>query len=645
MKRTLKILGGIVVLVIVLLLVAPLFISAEVLKRELIAQASQATGRQVQVNGKASLKLFPDIAISAQDVTVGNPAGFASPYLLHAKTLSTGAALGPLLHGALNVTGITLDGADVRLEQLPNGAKNWEFTKEKVQQKASESAQKNAASGAPSALKSFALGDISIKDSSVTMVKPGQRTALTDIDLTVKGADASSPLKVDGSASYNGKSVKISAQIDRLRDFLAASYSPAKVTIDIPGGSVKFDGKAALGDAIAAQGDLALNVSDLPGTLGWASGKPASGKMPKSVSLAGTVSASGNKYTIKGATLKADSVTATGNLAADLSGAAPSVSGSLGFGALDLDALMKTAQATPSRNPLDAEAAEASSGWSTAPLDLSALRSVNADLNITAQSVKVDKLSLGATALHAVLNGGALTVAIQKAALYGGNASGTVSASSANAIGADLAVSDVQVEPLLVALHGFSHLSGKANFRLNVKGAGASQRAIVASLGGNGSFAIADGKIKGINLAQFWREAKQGFLTGSAQQATDFSALTGTFTIANGVLSNSDLSMLSPALRASGKGTVNLLSETIDYRLTPSVVETSKGQGGAAKTGFEIPLDIRGPLANPSIVPDAGALIQQAPALLKKVNGNTVKGMLGSGSKGVSGLLKGLGAH
>lgn len=644
MKKLLKIVLGLLVTLILLALAVPMFISADTLKKELIAKASEATGRKVEVGGKASLTLFPNIAVSVEDVTIGNPAGYRAPYLIRAKKLATGAALMPLLHGNLNVTGITLEGADIQLEQLASGAKNWEFTKDKVQDKAAQAAEKNAASSSP--LKSFALGDISVKDSAVTYIKPGKVTKVDQIDLTVKGADALSPLSVDGSLRYQGKTAKLSAKVDQLKNFLEANHGSAvKLDADLPGASIKFSGTAAMDENIAGKGSLALVVSDPAGLVAWASGTKPAGKLPKSIDLKGNVTANGMKYGIKDATLKVDDLNATGDLAANLAGAVPAITGSLKFGMLDFDRLLNTADARPvSHNFMDAYAAEAA-GWSNDPLNLAALKSVNADLHLAADALKFDKLNIGNTALHTVINGGALTTTIEKAALYGGSVTGTINASAANTVGADIAVSGVQIEPLLNDMNGSSHLRGTTSLKFNLKGSGASERAIVSNLNGNGSFEVRNGAIKGINLAQFWREAKQGFLFGSPTQATDFTDLSATFTVVQGLVSNSDLAMKSPALYVSGKGTVNLPPRTVNYVVTPSI-----GASGASTNGFNIPLNIIGSIDNPNVIPDVKSIIQEQlknPEQLK----NTVKsvkeniGKFNSPKdlqKGLGGLLQGL---
>ena len=110
----------------------PMFISAEYLKSQMVAQVKTATGRDLTIGGKASLSVFPNIAVSVEDVTLGNPAGFSSKYFAHVDKLKAGAALGPLLHKQLQITGINVEGAVLNLETNAAGAKNTDLDRKSV---------------------------------------------------------------------------------------------------------------------------------------------------------------------------------------------------------------------------------------------------------------------------------------------------------------------------------------------------------------------------------------------------------------------------------------------------------------------------------------------------------------------------------
>jgi AsmA protein len=167
-------------------------------------------------------------------------------------------------------------------------------------------------------------------------------------------------------------------------------------------------------------------------------------------------------------------------------------------------------------------------------------------------------------------------------------------------------------------------IEGTANANLNVNGRGASQRAIVSALNGAGKVEFRNGAIRGINLAAMARNVESAFLDPQArqQQKTDFSELGGTFTIRNGILSNNDMALQSPLLRADGKGTVDLPKRSVDYRIEPKVVASAEGQGGRSDPGgLMVPVLIQGPWDNLSYRPDlsgvASGLAKNPPTSLE----------------------------
>ena len=678
--RLVKILGVTLLTLILLLVAAPLFISAETLKTQVAEQVKKATGRTLEIKGDASVRLFPNIEVAVKDVTLGNPPGFKSPHLIKAKMLATGASLQPLLAGNLNVTGITLEGADIQLEETAGGGKNWEFAKAPATQVPADSKAKTDGT----ALKSFAIGDIAIKDSAVTFARPSQTLKASKINLTVTGADARGALTVNGDLIYQEKPVKLLAKVKSVKDVLAKAASPAQlaltipngsiafegtvkqakditangtlsltldqvsstaqwltgkpqrmlpekvavtskialegqqvaltgsdIAVDIPGGAITFKGDAAYRGDVAAKGNLKVNLNDVAAVSTWATGK-AEGKLPKQLMLSGDVDASGKRYAIKNATLAVDDVKATGDIAANLQEAIPAITGTLKFGMLDLNTLMQKAEVKTRSGWMDAYAAPIKD-WSDAPIDLSALGKVNAKLTLTADALRQGNLEISNLTLRPELAAGNFVLTVDAATLYSGNAKGTISANAndGQSVGANLTFSGIQLEPFLTALNGSSNLRGTTNLTLNVKARGASERAMVSSLNGVGDLKVTDGALKGINLAQFWRELKKGFLFDSPSKSTDFSELAGSFTIVNGVVSNQDLAMKSPALRLSGSGTVDLPRRQVNYRLVPSVVASVKGQGGENAKGVDIPVNITGSMDNPSITPDLAGVVQQ----------------------------------
>jgi len=115
---------------------------------------------------------------------------------------------------------------------------------------------------------------------------------------------------------------------------------------------------------------------------------------------------------------------------------------------------------------------------------------------------------------------------------------------------------------------------------------------------------LKDGAIKGIDLAGAVRSVKAKFGgkdaegSGSQKEKTDFSDLSASFVIKNGVAHNEDLSLKSPFLRVTGAGDVDIAADSVNYVVKTGVVASTAGQGGkelGELKGLTIPVRVSGP--------------------------------------------------
>jgi len=181
-------------------------------------------------------------------------------------------------------------------------------------------------------------------------------------------------------------------------------------------------------------------------------------------------------------------------------------------------------------------------------------------------------------------------------------------------------LSGIAIGPLLKDLANKDMLDGHGNVNVDVTTHGATVGALKRALNGGASVNLRDGSIKGIDVAGTIRNAKaklgslKGQQTQSADknQKTDFSELSGTFAIRNGVASNNDLAMKSPLLRVGGAGDINIGEDSVNYLVKASVVGSLKGQDGRELSdlkGVTVPVRATGPLAAPSFSLDFNAML------------------------------------
>lgn len=608
--KKLRIIGVILIALIGIALVAPWFIPADIYKQLLEQQVKKATGRDLKIEGDARLQLLPSLALTVGKVSFSNPEGYADTYLAQIEKLSVDVELRPLLEKRLVIKGVSIEDANIALEQKVDGSKNWEFSKASKKEQINSNA---ASSVAKSPLSRLVLGDVHIKNSSVTLRKPNSKpVAVEHINLDVNSSGFSSPLSADMNMEYLGERVSGNFNIDSIDAFLKGQLTPTKLQVSLPASVASFSGKTSLSEGLHAKGDIVVSLSDIQKLQLWTTDQKPTSSAIKSLKFNSAVSMESDTLRLANIVLSTDALDAKGDLAILLGQSVPSIKGALNLGALNLDAFKSASSANNNQAANNRAATSNASGdWSDAPIDLSALKKANVNISLAAESVASGKIKLGATSFVVILQDGNLRINDIASKLYGGSGSGNLSLTSAGAITSAMKLQAIEIEDLMKALSGKSRLAGTAtlNFALNANGK--SVRGWVNALAGKGDMFVRDGAILGINIGKFLRDAKQGFiLSDNSTERTDFAEMSASFTVNAGVLSNSDLLLKAPALRLLGQGTVSLPPKTINYKLTPKIAATAAGQGGKDdKSGIAIPLLITGSWSNPSITPDiAGAL-------------------------------------
>ncbi len=499
---------------------------------------------------------------------------------------------------------------------------------------------------------------LALKDSGLALGKlaydPGQRRLALD-QLSVKLAGRQGPrslgltlewpkLAITGD-QLAGSALKADAQLkspDQTLDVAIASQSPAGsferirvpgLRIDVIGRTgarlIKGQGRADLllatapfSAALSAL-DLKLDLADpaLPPTRIALRGKAQASAQAASWALDGE--ANEQKLAVSGR--------------ADLDRPVPRIEADARFGTLDLTRFVKPADGAAPRT--DAPAADT-------PLDLSGLKAVDGRFTLRAAMLVYPPYRVADATLDAALAGGQLKVGELSGRAWGGRFTAQASAQAAarpqdQRVAVRLDASEVDIAALLKDVAQFEKLEGKGRVTADLATQGGSVAALRKQLDGTAAIALRDGAVRGINLAKVlrqWKSAvtlnKDAVQASSAQEKTDFSEITASFKVADGVARNDDLMAKSPFLRVTGAGAIDIGAGRIDYLARATVTGTPEGQDGAELAqlkGVTVPVKLAGPFEAVSYNVQWGAV---AGELLKK---RATESILGSG--GTGGLL------
>ncbi|OED39256.1 hypothetical protein AB833_17185 [Chromatiales bacterium (ex Bugula neritina AB1)] len=415
--------------------------------------------------------------------------------------------------------------------------------------------------------------------------------------------------------------------LSELKIELPPSFDQSLLTDAIIGAEFQQSGEQLLvkefvagTSGIRLNGDMQLtNLSRSPvlsGTISsdnfnpgpWAASfgvEPADKQVLQQAKISAAVRQSGQLLSLNNIDIDLDDFKLQGNIeVTDINAAVPALKFALAGSEIDLDQYLPAAT---EEVPAAEESAPADTGATAAPLfPVDLLRELNIDGEVTLARLKAAGITVTDIALPIVAEQGRLELTEARAALY----SGTVFSSLALDVAADeprltlsTNLNGVQAEPLLVdVLQDKAPLSGAAILSIDLLSRGNTIDDLLGRSSGAINTRFTDGALNGINIAHEIRKAR-AFIGGQQLSAveselkTDFTELSISAEIENGVLHSDDLAFKSPLLRLSGEGAVSLVEQSVDYLLQVLVSATSEGQGGKELTelnGLKLPVPIRG---------------------------------------------------
>lgn len=461
-----------------------------------------------------------------------------------------------------------------------------------------------------------------------------ESVALTGkVDLNDDGLNAGG----DGAIGFNGRAVKVGLGAGGGADWDAGGAVDLRLDAASDGlFTAGWTGSVVPGDAPAVTGDARFETAALRSFFEWLGLGPVDAPAGtfERLSFQSAVAVTADGGGLNGLNVTLDDSAVTGDVAYSLDGPRPAVTATLKSGPLDLRPFTRAASGgggagAGSRGGGDTAAVGGGGpggGWSREPIDLGVLNLVDVSLDVETEGVTTDVIRFGKARFGATVDAGKLTADVREMALYGGQATGSavIDGSGATpAMSVDADISGVQLRPLLRDAADMDWLEGTGSATIDVAGAGASQDALMRSLGGSASIDFRNGAIIGYNLAAIVRNITTLGQGGGEEQKTDFAEMRASFQISNGVARNEDFFMAGPLVRLTGAGAIDIGAQTINYRAVPKAVATLQGQGGGQNlSGIAFPVLIQGPWSNPSVTPDlAGGAIESIEGILADPEG------------------------
>lgn len=657
-RAGLFIFGGIIVLVVVGLLIAILTVDPAKLASSLSKRVLKDTGRELHIDGKASVSFFPWLGVSMEDVRLTNPDNFGSGNFFTVERMEFRARLLPLLKNRFIVDGVVLDGLTLNLVQGEHGERNWDFLQGVPEVDAQADARPEGQEAPEPADELEAGKPLFLDIASVDVTG----ASINYVNLATNSSVATSDVKLSLSEirqkdSALGTDFTLSGKVKTTAPDMSGEYQvSSKVVMDhgsgrvflkgfdfeftgegnaLPGGKAELSMAAdinldttthgavidnavlkAYGASVNGNirfmppgkeggiaGDLALsecNPRKVLAALGISVPEMKDSSAFSKLSARWRMESSFDGLNIPAMEIHLDGSQITGSLSAQaqIDPAPASISGRLQIDSLDVD------RYTPAPSAKAAPAAATKNGGAAAaPADPKSMPAV--DLLVSMGTLKAGGATLSNLTLTMKGKQGTYRINPIRADLYGGSLDADASFDLTGQVPntkLTASLAGINLGALLTDVSGKAAIRGTAKTAFTISAAGADGPQILRTLNGSGNFLVTNGDFPMASDLPKKLEIEQAGArkeVESATSQTSFTEFKGTFTIKNGVLSNNDLFLAMRMADVKGRGTVNLPAQQIDYLATMDMLSASV-----------LPIRIRGPLKDPSIFVDPIELVR-----------------------------------
>jgi len=631
LKSLLLVIGGLIVLLVIGAVSFLLLFDPNDYRDDIAAEVKLATGRELIIEGDVEVSIFPWLAIEIGSTRLGNAAGFGDePFASFERARLSIRLMPMLISRKLEVATADVDKLHLNLAIDNNGRSNWQDFIDASEAMATvpvpESGDESESDSGALDISGMEIRDAAIRYSDA---QAGGSYTLTELNLATGSmtSDENNIIRIDGFSI----------------DALVEGVADVPTTFRLETSSIEMDGNAEvisldrvelslLGLDISADVEPfsyadeitpiaaiqvdAFSLRNLMQRLDIEAPETADPNALGKVSIDATVRVSSTALALTDLTLVMDETTFTGELSIP-QGDNDIYRLELTADSIDLDKYMAPAVEVESTAAADEPPIEI-------PSEL--IRLINAR-----GSLKVGDANLGGMRFENVelglnTNNGNLRLHPISATLFEGTYNGDVRIDASGdtpVMSVNERIEGVQLGALAQAMFEQDNISGTINGSFKLSGRGSDLAAIQRDLDGDISFELVDGAWEGTDIWYELRRARAAIKQEPAPEPqlparTQFSQVRASGPVRNGVFSNNDLLAELPFMQLTGKGSVNLVEATVDYRISARVFDKPELIGDDISadelkdfTKTVIPIRVSGSLTAPSITPDVGKLLEE----------------------------------
>ncbi len=492
----------------------------------------QQTGRNFEIAGGSGLALSPEFGLNLYDITLAGSSSLADPVLM-SKALFVPLTIKSLLAGLDdNVVPIFID-ADLTLAFNAQGHSN-------VLIETGPDANKTDADAT-------ALMPIAFEIQTGTFHYADERDGSKFILPQISGEfkfDGDGNVTAIGSAEINKRHANFSGNLKSLERMFGEG-SPFDFNLDSEGHAFSFSGRLATNTALNLAGQGSIESSDTKKLFKWLGLEIVALNENQKFSLIGPFESQGSAFRLNHCSLQFGDMKAIGDIA-----------------------ISKIAEKLNLVMQLDFETLHLSQNnkaeiWSEVPINVSTIKDVDAQFNISAKKFNVGVSNLGPTKIVGSIKNSILTASLTSDVVNVTQL--TFDAGQVPpALTVALATTEAESKAIVPALTGQNWLRGSLTLNAELKAHGKSQAEMISNLSGTVDAKMKSGSIVGVNLSQL-PTAHEGWNGGQ----TDFSIASVKLGVADGIATFAENQLQGTGLSIAAAGDIDLLRQSLALSVEP----------------------------------------------------------------------------
>ena len=529
-------------------------------KGVIAAEVKEIISRDVDLRGHISFSISLKPTVIARDITLSNASWAKDGPLLDIDQLAVTFDLFEMLLGTFDVTELIFKGGVIRLERNAVGQSNWQLD---LDQEGVERTTEYLKGDFPY-VQVVRLEDINV----------GYRDGQSNYKISghVKTLDAvvdqnGQRLRTTFESTAKRQSISASGTLTSLRNLQRGGKSPIALSIQLDQTNLSLNGTFdSSGDASSFEGSFDAASPSLDDLAAFAS---------QSLPDLGPLKANG-KVAISRAALDFMELEASlgrsdlrGHAKIDL-GPQYSIVVDLSSKNIDLTPILQDRD-NKEKEPIE-EGSKGKLIFSDKPLPLGSLPSMEVDTKLSIGKLTAGELTLDDLLVKIRQSGRVLKIDPFKIQYKGSTLSGraTLKAAEQPQVNFRILTQNFDLGSFLSEYKVTDLVEGEIDIGIDVQGQGGSLHALVANLDGKASFVMGKGRIASRYVDLIAADLLRSLMPWrkNANEAIVKCAL-GQFVISGGVAKTQSLLFDTKQMTMTGRGTINLETETVDFKLSP----------------------------------------------------------------------------